>query len=43
MPSRSLRWTALMLLSGGVLLASGTCNAVVDTIRLAFNIVDVWV
>ncbi len=40
------RWTLLLLaLSGGMLLSGGcdVADAVLETIRLAFNIVDVWV
>ncbi|MCG3128752.1 MAG: hypothetical protein CHACPFDD_03643 [Phycisphaerae bacterium] len=34
------RW--LVAMSSGLVFASG-CDAVMETIRLAFNIVDVWV
>jgi hypothetical protein len=36
------RIAALIALSSGTLLAS-TCDAVMETISLAFNIADVWV
>lgn len=36
------RWAALIALSSGMLFAS-TCEAVLNTIGLAFSIVDVWV
>ena len=42
MSNRKSRWAALVALSSGTLLA-GTCDAVMETISFAFNIVDVWV
>ncbi len=36
------RW-GLSLLAGATLLQVGTCGGVVETIRLAFEIVNVWV
>lgn len=39
------RWMTLVLASSGFLMASScsVADAVIETIRLAFNIVDVWV
>ena len=34
---------ALLLIGGAALLQSGTCGSVLDTVRLAFDIVSVWV
>lgn len=40
--ARKSRWALLGVMSGGTLLA-GTCDAISETIRFAFEIVDVWV
>jgi hypothetical protein len=36
------RWAGLVALSSGALV-TGTCDAIVQTIGFAFNIVDIWV
>ena len=42
-----MRWKALIALSTGTLFASSSCDgvtgAILNTISLAFGIVDVWV
>ncbi len=42
MNSRKIRWTTLIALSCATTMASA-CQAVLDTIGLAFDIVDVWI